>query len=345
MMTRRRAAVVALVALAHAWSARTSFALENERSEPPAHVDSAASHFRHGVALYKEGDYEGALVEFRRAQELTPNYRVLYDIGQSLYQLQRYAGALSAFEDYLAQGGTQLSPARRAAVEADLRALRARVGHLEIAVNVDGAEIRVDDQVVGTSPLAAPVLVSIGHRKITVVKADRVPVEKFVDIAMGDRAKIAFDLPAPAAASPAAPVTAKDAPVGSTPHDETGAPSSPLVRRSEAASGASLVWVPWATTGVLAVATGVTGALALTSKASLSNDLATFPGEPAVINQDRSRAKAFSIASDALLAASAVSLGVALYVTLRSHPARSGEVGGEVRVRLGIDGVAIQGNF
>jgi hypothetical protein len=340
----RALALGALVTIAQASFVRASF---GAGTDPPARTDTAASHFKHGVALYKEGDYEGALVEFRRAQDLTPNYRVLYDIGQSLYQLQRYADALKAFEDYLAQGGTQLAPARRASVEADLKALRARVGHLEIVVNVDGAEVRIDDQVVGTSPLAAPILVSVGHRKITVAKADRVSVEKFVDIAVGDRAKIVFDLPAPIAIVPG---------VATTPASSLSASgkegAAPLVTPSqspppapEARQGGSLTWVPWATTGVLAVATGVTGALALESKGALTNDLATFPGDPNAINQDRNRAKSFSIASDVLLGATAISLGVALYVTLRPHPNRSGEVIGRTTVRLGLDGVRIQGDF
>jgi hypothetical protein len=333
-------ALGALLVLAQASFARASFGAGND---PPARTDTAGAHFKHGVALYKDGDYEGALVEFRRAQELTPNYRVLYDIGQSLYQLQRYADALKAFEDYLAQGGTQLAPVRRASVEADLKALRARVGHLEVVVNVEGAEVRVDDQVVGTSPLAAPLLVSIGHRKITVAKADRVSVEKFVDIAVGDRAKIVFDLPAPMAIVPTPPASSVPAPT-----KEAALPAVPSSQAPPPApepGGGSLVWLPWATTGLLAVGTGVTGAIALGYKTALSNDLATFPGNPNTINADRTNGKTLSIASDILLGATAISLGVALYVTLRPHPTRSGEVISGATVRLGLDGVRIQGDF
>jgi hypothetical protein len=342
MTPRSRAAVVAFVVVAQACAARASFAAGNDAA---ARTDTAASHFKHGVALYKDGDYEAALIEFRRAQELTPNYRVLFDIGQSLYQLQRYADALKAFEDYLAQGGTQISPVRRASVEADLKALRARVGHIEIVVNVDGAEVRVDDQAVGTSPLPAPVLVSVGHRKITVARADRISVEKFFDIAVGDHARAVFDLPAAAASAP----TPSPSPVSPPAASEKGVTSSPPALAAtpppEPEKGSSLTWVPWATTGVLAVATGVTGAFALSSKSALTRDLGAFPGDPNQISQDRSKANTFAVASDVLLGASAISLGVALYVTLRSHPAHAGEVGGAMRVRLGLDGVQILGAF
>ena len=334
---RARAAVVTLAVAMLLGSARPVLALGNDAS---ASTEVAASHFRHGVALYKDGDYEGALVEFRRAQEVSPNYRVLYDIGQSLYQLQRYADALKAFEDYLAQGGAQLSPARRAGVEADLRALHARVGYLDVIVNVEGAEIRVNDQVVGTSPVAAPILVSVGHRRVSVSKPDRVPLERFIDVAVGDRAKIVFDLPAPVVAAPApAPNAALPA------REEPKVPASPAPSSNapESSHSSSLAWVPWTATGVLAVGTAVTGALALTSKASFTNDLATFPGNASAISQDRSRAQSFALASDVCLGAAAVALGVAVYVTLRPQGARVGRAG--MRLRLGLDGVQFQGDF
>jgi hypothetical protein len=331
MGRRRRGVLVALAVLSTLGAARPARAAGDD-----APVDSAASHFHHGVALYKDADYAGALVEFRRAQALSPNYRVLYNIGQSLYQLQRYAEAFTAFEEYLAEGAAQVAPARRAAVETDLRALRARTGSVEVAVNVDGAEVRIDDQAVGTSPLAAPVLVSVGHRKVTVAPPDRVPMEKFIDVAVGDHAKTSFDFSAPS--------TAASAPTqGATPPGarEAGSLSPTPAPGAEPPRQGSLAWIPWAVTGVLAAGTAVTGALTLTAKGALSSDLATFPGDSNAISQDRSRAKGYSAASDVLLAASAVSFGVALYVTLRSHPSPPGDLGADVKLRLGLDGVRL----
>ncbi len=264
--------------------------------------------------------------------------------GQSLYQLQRYADALKAFEDYLTQGGAQVSAARRGAVEADLRALRGRVGYVEVSANVEGAEVRVDDQVVGATPLAAPVLVSVGHRKIAIAKADRIPLERFVDIAVGDHAKVVFDLPSPAAPVPPPSTPLKDA----APPPKEPSPSAPPPSPPPPPSS-SLAWVPWAATGVLVAGTAVTGILTLTSKASLSSDLSTFPGSASAIDQDRSRAKSFAIASDILLGASAVALGVAVYVTLRSnHETRREQaraVAPSLQLGLAFDGLRLRGDF
>jgi hypothetical protein len=56
----------------------------------------------------------------------------------------------------------------------------------------------------------------------------------------------------------------------------------------------------------------VTGALALTAKQSLSNDLGTFPGNQNAINQDATNARDYSIASDIFLGAAACSLLVSV---------------------------------
>jgi len=38
-------------------------------------------HFQRAVKLYSEEDYRGALVEFKRAYELSNNYVILYNLG------------------------------------------------------------------------------------------------------------------------------------------------------------------------------------------------------------------------------------------------------------------------
>jgi len=57
-------------------------------------VREAGKHFQRGVTLYNETDYRAALVEFRRAYDLAPNAAVLYNIGETEYQLRDYASAL-----------------------------------------------------------------------------------------------------------------------------------------------------------------------------------------------------------------------------------------------------------
>jgi hypothetical protein len=340
--THSRTAIVAFVVVSSLAPARPSLA---QAADPAAAASSrsseASDHFHRGVVLYKDADYEAALIEFRRAQELAPHYRILYNIGQACYQLQRYADALTALESYLAQGGSQISHARRAAVEADLRVLHTRVGRVEVTVSLDGAEVRVDEQVVGTSPLPAPVLVSIGHRKLTVAKAGFVPLEKYVDVAAGDRTKIVFEFPTPQ--SPPPPVVVQAPAPAPRPVTKAVSPSS--VPPSSPPQSRSLAWIPWVITGTLGAGTAVTGALALNAKSSFDNELATFSGDSKGIEDARSRAKTFALASDVLLGATAVSLGVALYVTLVHGGSSRERTGPDVAFGFGFGGAQLRGTY
>src|SRR2546423_5985062 len=121
----------------------------------------AAKHFQRGVSLYGEADYRGALVEFKRAYALAPNVAVLYDVGETEYQLHDYAAALTTFERYLAEAGP--AEAHRAEVVATVETLRTRVGRVTIATVPAGAEVSIDDQPAGKPPFEKPVLASIGH--------------------------------------------------------------------------------------------------------------------------------------------------------------------------------------
>src|SRR4029077_6652980 len=131
-------------------------------ADPPAPssaaspVKEATTHFRRGVALYNEADYRGALIEFKRAYEIAPNASVLYNVGETYYQLQNYAAALAVFERYLTEAGTS-APHRRE-VEQTLETLRTRVGNVQISTNVPDCEITVDDDLVGKTPSGTPVV-------------------------------------------------------------------------------------------------------------------------------------------------------------------------------------------
>src|ERR1700761_4169950 len=126
----------------------------------------AGKHFQRGVDLYNDGDFRGALVEFKKAYQVWPRANVLYDIGQTEYQLLDYASALKTMERYLAETGP--NAAHRSDVEATVEILRGRVGRVALAIEGGGAgcDITVDDQVMAAAPLDTPLLVSVGMRKI-----------------------------------------------------------------------------------------------------------------------------------------------------------------------------------
>ncbi len=177
-------------------------------ADPPADdaAQDASKHFERGIKLSEEEDWRAALIEFERAYAVDPNYRVLFDIGQCLYQLKDYPGALASFQRYLAAGAGRVQADRRAEVESDIEVLKGRVASVRVSSAIAGAEIRVDDIVVGTTPLASPIVVSAGRRKLTMSKAGMPTVTRYVDLAGEETAEAKLDPDAVVNASPAPPV-------------------------------------------------------------------------------------------------------------------------------------------
>src|SRR5262245_22696247 len=114
--------------------------------ENEAVLREASRHFQQGVTFYAEADYRGALTDFKRAAALAPNATVLYNIGQTQFQLRDYAAALKTFERYLSLAD---GDGHRSEVEGTMRLLGTRVARLSVISVPPGAEISVDGEVIG----------------------------------------------------------------------------------------------------------------------------------------------------------------------------------------------------
>ena len=131
---------------------------EKNLSPSPAQLAEAKQRYEKGVKLYEEeGSVQAALVEFERAYELAPNYKVLYNIGQGARTLRDYALALRAFEAYLDGGKDKIPKPRTAEVQRDIAQLRTYVATLIIQVDADDAQVSLDNVVIGLSPFTKPV--------------------------------------------------------------------------------------------------------------------------------------------------------------------------------------------
>ena len=180
-----------VVALALSAPAVPVFAQATQATPPTkAQQQEAATRFKKGLDLFKDGDYQVALIEFRRANELAPNFNVLYNIGQVYFQLQDYPNALTSLERYLNEGADRIPASRRADVIRDIDKLKARVANDQVTTTVPDADISIDDVPVGRSPLSKPVMVSAGKHKITVSKVGFTAATKIVEVASGDSPKI-----------------------------------------------------------------------------------------------------------------------------------------------------------
>jgi hypothetical protein len=314
-LCRRTVCLAVLVSLAIPLALRSV-----AQAEPSsAAVAEAGKHFQRGVTLYNEADFRAALVEFRRAYETAPNAAVLYNIGQTYYQLQNYAAALVALGRYLTEAGST-APHRRE-VEQTIDTLQTRVGKVAISTSAPGADITVDDELVGKTPLEEPVLVSIGRRKITAVRDGRVTETRFVDVAAGDTVTV--------------PLTA----------DARGTPVGPVVPPSKGPSQ-STITTGWVITGIAGAAAIGLGGYAWLASRDLSDTRGAMPVSSDGIDARRddlssksSKVSTFSHLADGFLAATVIAGGVTLYLSL----SRSKEH--ETHVAVTPNGIQIAGTF
>lgn len=344
----------ALVALITALAVTTPPRGAEAQPQPkPAAREEAGVRFRKGLELFKEGDYRAALIEFRRAYDLAPNFAVLYNIGQVYFQLQDYAGALNALDRYLTEGGSQVPAARREEVKKDLEKLRSRVANLEITSNVPDAEITIDDVPIGKTPLPKPVLVSAGRHKVSASKDGRMPATKVVDIAGTDTLRVSLEL---AETSGTAVVTPPpgETPKTSPPDVPADPPITPAVVSTTTAppppppdSGSSAPMVAgWALTGGFTAGAVIVGVLALGASSDLETTRATAGSTREQLDDAHSKTVTLALVTDILAGAAIVAGGVSIFLTVRgSGSDDKAKANSTLKVGMTPGGVRLLGTF
>jgi hypothetical protein len=294
-MSKRTYLLVACVLLLPAFGARADAASE------------ARTRYERAVKLYEDGVYDAALAEFTRAYELNPSYKVLYNVGQVRVALQDYAGAVETFQAYLREGGGNIPVARSDQVRNELTRLEQRVARVTVETDVPGAEVLVDDAVVGTAPLHNAVLVNSGTRRIVVRHPEHAAQTQRVTLAGGEQRTLTLMLMPRAVAAPLPAVVEPPKPV-------VAVPEPPPTR--EKSNRERVLWSSWGTTGALAVTTAVLGVMALKADSDQSDLRGKVTNEKA-LEDGGSKVDRLGLATDVMLGASVVAAGVSLWLTLR----------------------------
>jgi hypothetical protein len=285
--------------------------------------DSAEAHARYnrGAQLYTDGDYKLALIEFQRSYELSPNWRVLFNIGEVQFQLNNYAAALNTLQRYLSEGGAEVPASKRTQVEKDIETLQSRVAFLTVTTNVPGAEISVDDAPLGTAPLVADRLINAGAHRVSVSAAGYKTGVQNVVLAGRDHQSLKFDL-------------VKD----------DGGRQVIVVQRTDTSSF-NPVWIGWSITGALAVATGVTGGVQLHERSELDTLKRRRDVSRAELDDQQDKVNRLVIATDVLLGATVLAAGISLYFTLKRSGKHDGAAQSAPRLLVGYRSVGLGGSF
>jgi len=120
---------------------------------------------------YGDKDYANASLKFKAAYDKSKDPRLLWNVANCEKQLRHYAKVRALLKRYLAEGGELINEKDRADADEVLKAIDPFIASITIHVNEPGAEVYVEDELVGTSPLPGTVDVDLGSRKVRVKKA------------------------------------------------------------------------------------------------------------------------------------------------------------------------------
>jgi hypothetical protein len=148
-------------------------------------IEAAKIHFQQGVALFNDGNFNGALAEFQAAYDLRPSPGLLYNIGLTQKALFRYADAVATCERYLAEE-TKLTPERRAEVTQLIREMNALLADVTLTVEPTGASIHIDGRDAGRAPLDKPLRLAAGSHVVDIASDGYKPVRKDLMISAGN---------------------------------------------------------------------------------------------------------------------------------------------------------------
>jgi hypothetical protein len=120
--------------------------------------------------LYGDGDHAGALVKFQSAFDQSKDPRLLWNMAACEKNLRHYAKVMALVDRYLKEGGSLLVEQDRRDAKDLLGAIESFTAALTLEVSEAGAEVSIDDEVVGSTPLGKPIIVDLGVRRIKVKK-------------------------------------------------------------------------------------------------------------------------------------------------------------------------------
>lgn len=224
----------------------------------PETTAAASAHFNRGVELYRQGNLDAALAEFVRANELSPSYRLLFNMAQVQMERHDYVRAIGLLESYLAQGGSEIAAERRAEVEQDLARLRQWVAALWVSANVEQATVWVNDERVATLPLEKPIMLNPGIARVRVEAHGHKPYLDELTVAGGDRPRLELSLE-----------TQASAPIGAVAQAKTDGVAEPV----HAWSGLRVAGLVTGVIGAASLGVGIGFGLSAKSHAKTATDI------------------------------------------------------------------------
>jgi tetratricopeptide (TPR) repeat protein len=156
-------------------------------------VQQAQARWNEGKAAFEAGNFEAARLAFKQAYSVLPHPAFLQNIGEAELRTGRMVEAARHLSQYL-RASPSTAPQREGAKKS-LQKAAERLGTVLVETNVDEAEVRVDGELVGKSPLGSAVwYVEPGEHAITVRKEGYAEASAKAYVLSGDAKTIAVPI-------------------------------------------------------------------------------------------------------------------------------------------------------
>jgi PEGA domain len=157
---------------------------------------SARADYAGARILYEDGDYAGAYTKLESAYLASKDPRLLWNMAACEKALRHYANVMNLLERYLTEGGALIGTDERRATHELVETVREFVNELRLDVQPAGVEVYVDGVKAATTPLAGPLRVDMGKRKLRLQKEGFLPHETEMDLAGGKSVDLKVQLQA-----------------------------------------------------------------------------------------------------------------------------------------------------
>lgn len=228
---------------------------EAQQAQADPFTDMARARFQEGVKLFDQGKYEEARVAFLQAWALRKHQAVLLNLAQSELRSNHFVEAARHFSEFLREY-PQADPAELKIARTSLESARNHTARLQVNSNVAGADVFVDGELIGRTPLPEAIDVAPGIRKVEVRLSGYRPASTEQSATMGKVTPLTLTLQSES--EPAAPVIAPPVDSAAQPPPATDATADQGVTLTTQGRPSFFQW--WKKDKLAWVSTGVAGA-------------------------------------------------------------------------------------
>jgi hypothetical protein len=143
-------------------------------------------------ALVDAHDLAGALAKYQQAYDASHDPRLLFNMAICERDMHKYARMQALLLRYEQEARDALAPEERGDIDAALLAIHPLVGTVKLAVSEAGADVAVDGESIGVTPLAGPFTVDAGSHSLRVNKPGFETIEQKIEVAGGNEATVAI---------------------------------------------------------------------------------------------------------------------------------------------------------